>query len=97
MNKGRHVLQPAFMIWPHSGDQRFAPRNAVANTKLIITSVVPNPKRVGSKSHARYATFYKVGQTIGEFIADYQAAGLTVELAQADLCWDLKHKFITIA
>lgn len=41
-----------------------------------IVEVAPNPKKSGSKSHARYE-FYRVGMTIDEFIA---AGGTTADI-----------------
>jgi len=55
-----------------------APR-ATASDPRVIASVVPNPKRPGSASHARYE-LYHVGMTVNEAIA----AGVKRE----DIAWD---------
>jgi hypothetical protein len=75
---------------------RFAPASAVANDALVIATVMPNPKRPGSKSYVRYDMYHRAGQTIGEFVAAYKTAKLGEKLARADLRWDLQHGFITL-
>lgn len=52
-----------------------------------IVSVAPNPKKVGSASHARYA-LYEVGMTVSQFVA---AGGTT-----ADVAWDTNKGFIVL-
>lgn len=53
----------------------------------VITQVVPNPKKPGSKAHARYA-LYREGMTVTEFMA----AGGT----SADVKYDADHGFIRV-
>lgn len=53
----------------------------------VITSVKPNPKKVGSASHERYEK-YKEGMTVQDFIA---AGGKT-----ADIKWDVSKGFIVL-
>lgn len=55
-----------------------ATRTGVTDPRVIV-SVVPNPKRPGSASHARYE-LYRVGMTVDEAIA----AGVKRE----DIAWD---------
>lgn len=65
-----------------------APRSVTTDPR-VISSVVPNPKRPGSASHARYA-LYVVGMTVDEAIA----AGVKRE----DIAWDsaTSRKFIVL-
>lgn len=53
----------------------------------IVRVLVPNPKRPGSDTHARFA-LYQTGATVKEFL---DAGGRRV-----DLRWDVDHKFIAI-
>jgi hypothetical protein len=57
----------------------------------VIKVLVSNPKREGSKAHARFA-LYRTGMTV----AEYRAAVGDATNARADLAWDVRHKFITI-
>lgn len=68
---------------PKSGGSR-----GLHRTTDIVTVLVPNPKRPGSLTHARFE-LYKTGQTVGEFLA---AGGRRV-----DLKWDEEHKFVSIS
>lgn len=61
-----------------------------------IVAVVENPKKAGSRSHARFA-LYKVGATVQEFIDACVAAGFPAKEATADISWDRRKNFITIA
>jgi len=55
----------------------------------VLTLNVPaNPKRVGSKSHARFE-FYNASATVGDFIGLGGTYG--------DLAWDSARGYITIA
>lgn len=65
------------------------PRTPTRTDPRIIVSVLPNPKRVGSESHARYE-LYRVGMTVTEAIA----AGVR----PADIAWDSdpRRKFIAL-
>ncbi len=62
------------------------PRQLKRDTRVIAT-VAPNPKRPGSKSHARY-TLYEVGATVEDLISRGLTAG--------DIRHDLSHGFITV-
>ena len=68
---------------PKSGRSR-----GLHRTTDIVTVLVPNPKRPGSLTHARFE-LYRTGQTVGEFLA---AGGRRV-----DLKWDEEHKFVSIS
>lgn len=57
------------------------------NDPRVVVSVAPNPKKVGSASHARYA-LYKVGMTVSQFVA---AGGTT-----ADVKWDTEKGFVVL-
>jgi hypothetical protein len=57
----------------------------------VIKVLVSNPKREGSKAHARFA-LYRTGMTV----AEYRAAVGDATNARADLAWDQKHGFIRI-
>lgn len=61
----------------------------------VITAVVANPKKAGSRSHARFA-LYRAGQTIAEFYAACVAAGFPESEARADISWDRRKGFITV-
>ena len=79
---------------------KYAPAQAVVNPNAVITVVrVGNPKRAGTKAHARYGQFHGAAgttQTVGAFVQAYVAAGLGGLLARADLRWEMAHGFITI-
>jgi len=72
---------------------------AVSRSRLAptakIASVVANPKKAGSRSHARFA-LYRAGATVGEFVAACVAAGYPASEANADLSWDRRKGFIKI-
>lgn len=53
----------------------------------VVTSVAPNPKKPGSKSHARYE-LYTTGATVTSLLSQ----GLTV----ADIKWDTERGFVTL-
>lgn len=55
--------------------------------KRVVLTVVPNPKKAGSASAARY-DLYRVGMTVDQFVA---AGGTT-----ADVKWDTEKGFITL-
>lgn len=65
-----------------------APRASTSDPR-VIASMVPNPKRPGTASHARYE-LYRVGMTVDEAIA----AGVKRE----DIAWDsaASRKFIVL-
>lgn len=75
---------------------RYAPTSVLVDN-AVITVVKANPKRVGSKAHARYAQFHRAGQTVAEYIAANKAANMSGMLARNDLRWDLEHGHIEIA
>lgn len=58
-----------------------------ANTSIITLLSETNPKKPGSKAHARFAN-YKSGQTVEE--------ALKAGLRRDDLAWDTAHGFIKI-
>ena len=60
-----------------------------------IVAVVENPKKAGSKAHARFA-LYRVGATTSEFVAACVAAGFPEKEAVADLGWDRRKGFIKL-
>lgn len=65
-----------------------APRVSVPkNDPRKIVFVGPNPKKVGSASHARFE-LYRVGMTVSEFVA---AGGTT-----GDVAWDAPRGFIKL-
>lgn len=63
------------------------------DTTAKIVAVIENPKKSGSRSHARFA-LYAVGQTAETFIAACVAAGYPEAEAKADLSWDRRKGFI---
>lgn len=62
----------------------------------IATEGKKNPKKEGSKSHARFA-LYKDGMTVQAYLEASVAAGQDRKAARADLKWDTDHGFVTIA
>lgn len=53
----------------------------------VVHVLVANPKKPGSKSHARFA-LYQTGQTVSAYLAACAAAGQKARAARADLTWD---------
>jgi hypothetical protein len=74
---------------------RYAPVS-ILQDNARIASVMANPKRPGKKSYDRYARFYRVGQTVAEYVQSYKDANLSGMLARNDLRWDFEHGFITL-
>lgn len=60
----------------------------------VISGVVPNPKREGSKAQQVFA-HYRDGMTVAEFVESLKADGLDKE-ATPNLVYDAKHGFIKI-
>lgn len=69
-------------------------RSKVAGS-AIISKVTENPKKEGSKAHARFA-LYREGQTVDEFIAACVEAGFPATEAKADISWDRRHGLIAV-
>lgn len=67
-----------------------------AANRTITLVVAANPKKPGSASAARFA-LYKQGMGTNAYKAAVKAAGQPVRLAAADLLWDVRHGFITLA
>lgn len=65
------------------------------NTGSRITLTCANPKKPGSKAHARFA-LYKADMTVGEYQVACKAAGFSVRNATADIAWDVKHGFVKL-
>lgn len=63
-----------------------SPRSPKSDPRIVV-SVAPNPKRVGSATHGRYA-FWVVGESVGEAMA----RGLT----PADVAHDIKKGFVVL-
>jgi len=68
----------------------------LAKKILIKTEGGKNPKREGSKSHARFA-LYKNNQTVADYIDLAVKGGQSRRSARADIAWDQQHKFIELA
>lgn len=62
----------------------------------VISSVAPNPKKPGSRAFKVFEV-YRVGQTVAEFIAACDKAGIDEKEAKANLSWDRRKYFITIS
>lgn len=62
-------------------------KEPVADKRVITLLVKENPKRPGSKAHARFE-LYKNGMTVEQFLA----AGGTL----SDVAWNIAHKFIEV-
>ncbi len=75
------------------------PRTEYQDNYRIEVRVADNPKRKGSKAHARFA-LYRDGMTVAEFkAACVKHDGKSARPAHrylADLHWDEKHQFITV-
>lgn len=54
-----------------------------------------NPKKPGSKSHARFA-LYAEHRTVQGYVAACVASGQSRRNATADIAWDVKHGFIAV-
>lgn len=75
------------------------PRTEFADNLRIEVRIGTNPKRAGSRAHARFA-LYRDGMTV----AEYKAACIELEGAKAragfrylaDLHWDQTHQYITV-
>ena len=69
-----------------------------AAARTITVLAAANPKKPGSRSHARFALY-----TTGQSVAAYQAACVALgqphakRNATADLTWDAQHGFIKLA
>jgi hypothetical protein len=81
-----------------------APTPAATPAKLApgtITLLVPNQNgKPGGKAVCASATrfaLYKNGMTVAAYKAAVKAIGQPYSLAAADLRWDVRHKFISIA
>ena len=61
----------------------------------IISAVVENPKKAGSRAAAVFA-HYRAGQTVADFIAACAAGGIAEKEARSNLSWDRRKGFITI-
>jgi hypothetical protein len=71
-----------------------AARVSAADT-AVITTVASNPKKPGSRAHARFA-LYSAGQTVAAFIEACVKAGYPEREARADISWDRRKGFISI-
>lgn len=71
---------------PAAAPRPRGPAVAKSDPRTIV-SVAPNPKKVGSASHARYE-LYQVGMTVSQFVA---AGGTT-----ADVKWDVDKGFVVL-
>lgn len=60
-----------------------------------IATVKDNPKKTGSKSHARYS-LYSAGMTVQAFIDKCVAEGHKASEATADIGWDRRKGFISV-
>lgn len=69
-------------------------RAKIAETAIIV-EVAENPKKPGSKAHARFS-LYKAGATVGQFVEACVAAGFPAREALADISWDRRHEFIKV-
>jgi hypothetical protein len=65
---------------------------AAHEIQLLATS---NPKKPGTKAHARFA-LYKGAKNVGEYLDKVEAAGFQRKEGLADLAWDAKHGFIVL-
>jgi hypothetical protein len=74
-----------------------APVAKPAATPRVITLVATaNPKKVGSASYARFA-LYTTGQSVAAYVEACKAKGQKVRNATADIAWDTKRGYITVA
>lgn len=80
---------------PKAKKLRYAPVQVLANPDWVITSVAANPKRPGSKAHAKYSLF-EIGLSIKQVEEKFVAAGYQRLKARNELRWDLEHGFITV-
>lgn len=87
MIKAHGTTEPVKALGIANKRARTKPQPAADDKRVITVLVKDNPKRPGSKSHARFA-LYKTGMTVGEFLAAGGTSG--------DVAWDARHKFIEV-
>lgn len=72
-----------------------APRVSASET-AVISAVCANPKKPGSRAYERFS-LYAAGQSVKDFIAACIKAGFAEREARADISWDRRKGFITVA
>lgn len=62
---------------------------------MVITSVIPNPKKEGSKA-AKIFALYQENKSVGDFIAACEKEGFTKQDAKSNIAWDRRNNFIAV-
>ena len=75
-----------------------APRTSAPRADLdhVITDVVANPKKPGSRAFNCFA-LYSAGQTVSEFIKACAEASIPEKEAKANVSWDRRKGFIKVS
>ncbi len=75
-----------------------APRTSAPRAGLdhVITDVVANPKKPGSRAFNCFAV-YSAGQTVADFVKACADAGIPEKEAKANVSWDRRKGFIKVS
>jgi hypothetical protein len=86
---------PAVEVPAKPAKLRYAPLAVLSNPNAVITALVPNPHKVGSKSFAKYGLF-EVGLTIAQIEAKFVEHNWPRQKARNQLRWDFARQYVTI-
>lgn len=70
-------------------------RRSFPETARIVVVATANPKRPGTKAHAKWA-FYAKAKTVGDLVKAFAAAKYPRRRAMSALRWDSGHGFIKV-
>ncbi len=93
--KAPKAVKPAKARKPRAEKAEAPAKRARIEEEAVIVTVIANPKREGSRAHARFA-LYREGQTVKEFMDACVAAGFPAAEAKTDISWDRRHGFIKV-
>jgi hypothetical protein len=74
---------------------RYAPLAVLANPQAVVTALVPNPHKAGSKSFAKFGLF-EVGLTIAQIEAKFVEHNWPRQKARNQLRWDFARGYVTL-
>ena len=72
------------------------PKDDPVLRQTITVKAEKNPKREGTASAARFS-LYRTGMVVSAYIAAVKDAKGSARAARADIAWDTKHGFISVA
>jgi hypothetical protein len=78
---------PSRGVVAKSGERKLVPQASGDRDRLYVVAIVPNPKKVGSASHTRFA-LWQVGLTVAECMAR--------GISRGDVSWDVERGFVTL-